>query len=177
MITLPDYLTKNLDVILVGLNPSQVSVEKGHYFANPRNRFWRAFNQSGLLDSPVSMEDDHTLPDRGIGFTDLVKRPSRQASALRAADYREGAPLLKQKLLKYQPLVVCFQGLTVYSNYLRYAEAIKLKPKLGLQQHTIGVSKLFVVPNPSPANAQFSLDTLVCWFQRLKQLRDSLKSQ
>ena len=49
MKTLPDYLKNNLDIVLVGLNPSQVSVERGHYFANPRNRFWRAFNQSGLV--------------------------------------------------------------------------------------------------------------------------------
>ena len=35
MNTLPDYLKNNLDIVLVGLNPSQVSVERGHYFANP----------------------------------------------------------------------------------------------------------------------------------------------
>ena len=177
MKTLPDYLKTDLDIVLVGLNPSQISVEKGHYFANPRNRFWRAFNQSGLLQIPVSMEDDHRFPDHSIGLTDLVKRPSRQASALRAKDYREGAPILKRKLLKYQPAIVCFQGLTVHANYLRYAEGIKRKSKLGLQPETIGASKLFVVPNPSPANAQYSLETLVCWFQRLKKLRDSLNRQ
>ena len=177
MNTLPDYLKENLDIVLVGLNPSQISVEKGHYFANPRNRFWRAFNQSGLVEIPVSMEDDHRFPDHGIGLTDLVKRPSRQAAALRAKDYREGAPILKQKLLKFQPLVVCFQGLTVYANYLRYAEGLKRKSQLGLQPETIGASRVFVVPNPSPANAQYSLDTLVCWFQQLKKLRNSLKNQ
>ena len=177
MNTLPDHLRPNLDIVLVGLNPSQISVERGHYFANPRNRFWRAFNSSGLVKTTVTMEDDYLLPLQGIGFTDLVKRPSRQASALRADDYREGAPVLKQKLLQYQPLIACFQGLMVYTNYLRYAEGEKLKVQLGLQPQTIGASKVFVVPNPSPANAQYSLDTLVCWFQSLKDLRDSLKSQ
>ena len=177
MNTLPDYLKNDLDIVLVGLNPSQISVEQGHYFANPRNRFWRAFNQSSLIDSPVAMEDDLRLPDHGIGLTDLVKRPSRQASALRARDYRCDAPKLKQKLLQFQPLIVCFQGLTVYANYLRYAEGLKHKPELGLQPETIGPSRVFVVPNPRPANAQYSLDTLVCWFHQLKDLRDSLKSQ
>ncbi len=177
MNTLPDYLQPNLDIVLVGLNPSQISVERGRYFANPRNRFWRAFNQSGLIDSPFSMEDDHRFPDHGIGLTDLVKRPSRQASALRAKDYREGAPVLKQKILQCRPAIVCFQGLTVYANYLRYAEGVKQKSQLGLQPLTIGASHVFVVPNPSPANAQYSLDTLVCWFQQLKKLRDTLKSQ
>ena len=174
MNTLPDYMAEDLGIVLVGLNPSQVSVERGHYFANPRNRFWRAFNQSGLVEFAVAMEEDYKLLDHGIGFTDLVKRPSRQASALRAKDYREGAPILKEKLLKWQPVIVCFQGLTVYANYLRYAEGLKLKAELGLQPHTIGASRVFVVPNPSPANAQYSLDTLVCWFQELKKLRDCL---
>ncbi len=177
MKTLPDYLKGGLDIVLVGLNPSQVSVERGHYFANPRNRFWRAFNQSGLIDAPVAMEEDHELTDYGIGFTDLVKRPSRQASTLRAKDYREGAPMLKEKMLRWEPAIACFQGLTVYANYLRYAEGLKLKVELGLQPHTIGTSRVFVVPNPSPANAQYSLDTLVCWFQELKKLRDSLTAR
>ena len=177
MKTLPDYLKEGLDIVLVGLNPSQVSVERGHYFANPRNRFWRAFNQSGLVDAVVAMEEDSKLPDYGIGFTDLVKRPSRQASALRAGDYREGAPLLKEKMLKWEPEIVCFQGLMVYANYLRYAEGLKVKVELGIQPHTIGASRVFVVPNPSPANAQYSLDTLVCWFQELKKLRDCLRAR
>lgn len=177
MKTLPDYLKENLDIVLVGLNPSQVSVERGHYFANPRNRFWRAFDQSGLVDATVTMEGDYKLPDYGIGFTDLVKRPSRQASVLRAKDYREGAPALKEKMLRWEPAIVCFQGLTVYANYLRYVEGLKLKVALGLQTQTIGASRVFVVPNPSPANAQFSLDTLVFWFEELKKLRDSLKTR
>ena len=45
--TLPDYLKPGLDIVFVGLNPSDYSVRKGHYFANPRNRFWAAFNRSG----------------------------------------------------------------------------------------------------------------------------------
>ena len=44
METLPDYLQPGLDFVLVGLNPSIPSAQAGHYFANPRNRFWPAFN-------------------------------------------------------------------------------------------------------------------------------------
>ena len=46
--------------------------------------------------------------------------------------------------------------------------------RLGLQTHVIGGSRVFVAPNPSPANAAFSLDTLVCWYRKLKELRDGL---
>ena len=121
------------------------------------------------------MERDHTLIDQSIGFTDVVKRPSRQASGLTAQDYRRWAPVLKEKLERYQPLIVCFHGLMAYSIYLRYAEGIKNRPKLGPQTHCIGGSQVFVVPNPSPANAQYSLDTLVEWYRKLKDFRARLK--
>ena len=172
--TLPDYLIEGLDIVFVGLNPSEYSVRVGHYFANPRNRFWAALNRSGLLEREVAPEDDWQLIQYGIGFTDLVKRPTRQGSGLRAADRRLGAPLLKEKLLIYEPRVVCFHGLTVYQTYLFYAEGVKEKPVLGLQQRTIGPSRVYVVPNPSPANAVYSVDALVEWYQRLKALRQEL---
>ena len=175
MNTLPDYLREGLDIVLVGLNPSEYSVREGHYFANPRNRFWTAFNRSGLISQEIPMELDHTLIDHGIGFTDVVKRPSRQASGLRAQDYRRWAPVLKEKLERYQPLIACFHGLMAYSIYLRYAEGIKDKPKLGPQAHSIGGSQVFVVPNPSPANAQYSLDTLAEWYRKLKDFWTNLK--
>ena len=50
MKTLPDYLDHNLKIVSIGLNPSPVSVKAGYYFANPRNRFWKALNGSRLVD-------------------------------------------------------------------------------------------------------------------------------
>ena len=175
--TLPDYLQEGLDIVFVGINPSEYSVRVGHYFANPRNRFWAALNKSGLVDREVSPEDDAKLAQYGIGFTDLVKRPTRQASGLKARDYRLGAPLLQEKLLRYQPLIVCFHGVTVYQPYLLYVEKVKEKPELGLQPSTIGNSRVFVVPNPSPANAAYSLDVLASWYGRLQDLRQQLRQE
>ena len=169
--TLPDYLAPGLDIVLVGLNPSEYSVREGHYFANPRNRFWAALNRSGLVGRELSPETDFKVLDHGLGFTDVVKRPTAQGSGLRAADFREGAPLLKAKLLKYQPRIVCFQGLMGYGQYLRYAEGSKEKPELGRQPLHIGVSSVFVVPNPSPANAKYSLNDLADWFNQLQAFR------
>ena len=66
------------------------SVQVGHYFATPRNRFWTAINRSGLLAEPVGAAQDHRLLRQGIGLTDVVKRATRGASELRAADFRQG---------------------------------------------------------------------------------------
>lgn len=165
--TLPDYLRPGLHLVFVGLNPSTVSVREGHYFANPRNRFWPALNQSEILPMEVAPAHDNMLMDYGIGFTDLIKRPTSQASGLTAADYRQGAPVLKEKLETVQPRLVCFHGMMCYRAYLRHAEQSKEKPELGLQNLRIGPSEVFVVPNPSPANAQYSMDDLASWYRQL----------
>lgn len=172
--TLPDYLKPGLAIVLVGLNPSDYSVRQGHYFANPRNRFWPALNRSGLVGKEMSPELDAQLLDHGIGLTDVVKRPTPQGSGLKAADYRRWAPVLKDKMLENAPSIVCFQGVMGYGQYLRYAEGSKEKAQVGRQDLTIGQSKVFVVPNPSPANAQYSLDDLVFWYRELLNLRTEL---
>ena len=98
--------------MFVGINPGAYSAEVGHYFATSTNRFWPAVNRSGLLTEPLSAETDHLAVDHGIGFTDVVKRASSSASKLRVADYRMWAPVLREKLHRYQPLIVCFHGVT-----------------------------------------------------------------
>jgi TDG/mug DNA glycosylase family protein len=174
--TLQDSLAIGLDIVFVGLNPSAYSVRAGHYFANPRNRFWRALNRSGLVDQELSPEQDSALLGWGIGFTDVVKRPTPQASGLTAADFRYWAPVLKAKLLQYQPRIACFHGTMGYRAYLKHGEGVEEKPALGLQSRTIGASRVFVTPNPSPANAQFSLEELAHWYQELRRLRDALRA-
>lgn len=174
--TLQDSLAEGLDIIFVGINPSAYSVRAGHYFANPRNRFWQALNRSGLVDRELSPEQDSALLGYGIGFTDVVKRPTPQASGLTTADFRYWAPVLKAKLMQHQPRIACFHGTTGYRAYLKHSEGLEAKPALGLQERRIGESRVFVVPNPSPANAQFSLDDLVYWYLELKNLRDGLKA-
>ena len=174
--TLPDYLRPGLDIVLIGLNPSAYSVRAGRYFANPRNRFWPAISAAKLAGRPVGPGDDAGLLEIGIGFTDVVKRPTPQASGLSAADYRRDAPLLREKLLSHEPAIACFHGLTAYRAYLRYAEGIS-KPgaiSLGRQDFAIGNSRVFVLPNPSPANARYSLADLTGWYVELNRWRAEL---
>ena len=173
--SLPDYLGDGLDIIFVGLNPGLYSVQVGHYFATPRNRFWTAINRSGLLAEPVGAAQDHRLLRQGIGLTDVVKRATRGASELRAADFRRWAPVLKEKLERHRPRIVCFHGTTAYRGYMKHAEGRVGKLELGVQPVAIGSSQVFVTPNPSPANAAWSLADLVEWYRRLAVLRDGLR--
>ncbi len=170
MKTLPDYLDHNLKIISIGLNPSLPSAKAGYYFANPRNRFWKALNGSRLVSEALEpgVEAMQILFTKyRIGFTDLVKKPTRMGHELRVADYREGATGLKEKLLMYQPQITWFHGVQTFRNYLKYAEGIDHEIPLGLQKHHIGKSRVFVTPNPSPANAQYSLDDLIRHYNEL----------
>lgn len=175
MDSLPDYLAPDLEIISIGLNPSLPSIRDGFYFANPRNRFWKALNASDLVDDelePGIAAMNVLFNDYRIGFTDVVKRPTAGGSDLRAADYREWSPVLKEKLLSNKPRVIWFHGKQAWLNYLKYAEGIKTTCDWGVQIIRIGDAPVFVSPNTSPANAVYSLDDLVGWFNSLKQFCD-----
>ena len=167
--TLPDLLRTDMCVVSIGLNPSLKSVEAGFYFANPRNRFWSAFNRAGFVPetlTPGPAAQQRLLDHYGIGFTDLVKRPTRGSGALRAADFRAGAPVLERKLLEYQPSVAWFHGKLAYSRFLRCTGGGEVSG-WGAQTHEIGQSRVFVTPNPSPANAAFSIEVIVRLYSEL----------
>ncbi len=174
--TLPDYLREGLDVVFVGINPSVYSVQQGHYFARKTSRFWPAFSRSvlseparrGLGTATLGPEHDAALLDYGIGFTDVVKQPSSNAAQVSPTQFAEWAPRLLARLQRYRPSVACFHGLTGYRPFLRYALGrMEISPALGLQPERLGTVHLFVVPNPSPANAHFTLADQVAWYDRL----------
>ena len=170
METLPDFLCVGLRLLSIGLNPSLPSVRHGFYFANPRNRFWRAFNDSGLVEHALRPGvDAHEILLRrdAIGFTDVVKRPTAGASGLRAADYRQWAPILEDKILCNEPAIAWFHGKVAYQNYLWHTVGIKPDVDWGEQPLRVGETVVFVTPNPSPANAAYSLAALTGRYDQL----------
>ena len=162
--------------MLVGLNPSIPSAQTGHYFANPRNRFWPAFNGAAMTPEPLSAETDYRVLEYSIGMTDIVKRPTPGVADLKTADFRDGAADLNERLLPYAPRIVCFHGIMAAARYTKHVENDRTQVVLGPQPWSIGTSRVFVVPNPSPANASFSLDDIIAWYLKLKEFRDNLKA-
>lgn len=176
--TLPDLLDQGLRLVSVGLNPSPPSVHAGFYFANPRNRFWPALNASGLLDEtlppgPQSMQ--RLLQVHRIGFTDLVKRPTRGAGELRAPDYRAGARELQSRLAPYAPRMLWFHGRVAWGHFLRYARGAAPSGRWGLQAERVVDAPVYVTPNPSPANASFSLQQLTGHYRELARCLQALE--
>ncbi|HZU32111.1 MAG TPA: hypothetical protein VFB79_13420 [Candidatus Angelobacter sp.] len=69
---------------------------------------------------------------------------------------------------RYKPRVACFHGLTAYRPFHAFAfKSAAVRPILGAQPESIGVTRLFVVPNPSPANAHFKLTDQINFYDQL----------
>ncbi len=183
--TLPDYLRRGLELVFVGINPGTYSVDKGHYFARKTNRFWPAFSASRLslpvrraLGLPrLTPEHDAVLLRFGIGFTDVVKVPSANAAALDPKEFVAGAPQLRDRLVTYAPRVACFHGVTAYRAFARHALGSDADAELGPQRERLGGTRLFVVPNPSPANAHFTVVDQRRWYDRLARFLEQVSTR
>jgi TDG/mug DNA glycosylase family protein len=156
-LTLPDLLAPGLDLVFVGINPSIYSAERGQYFARPSNVFWRCLNQSGLVPERLGPADSERLLEFGIGLTDIVKRPTHDASELTAAEFAAGRDELHEKLLLFAPRAVCFVGKLAYTRLRGRSSA-----PFGEQPERLGESVLFVMPSTSGLVNNLHAERLRC---------------
>ena len=166
--TLPDYLAPHLEIVFVGINPGEYSARVGHYFARKQNSFWTALNQAGLVPQTLTPADDVRMVEFGLGLTDMVKRPTPNASHVSDAEFAKGGRALRAKLEPLAPRVICFNGLHGYRKAFDHAA------QLGPQNVRWGTSHLFIVPSTSPLNARYRGD-VADWFQKLKEYGDRMK--
>ena len=111
---LQPILRPGLDLIVVGYNPSLPAWRTGHYYANPGNRFYRLLFDAGLTPRLLRPDEDRTLPDYGIGMTDLVPLPTARADQLPVARFREAVAERLAELAALAPRAICCNGLGVY---------------------------------------------------------------
>ena len=144
-------------VLLVGINPGVRSAEIGHHFAGYSNRFWKLLHESALVPEPIGTQDDDRLPEWGFGITNLVARATPGIDTLRPEEFVAGARVLRRKVRRLKPEVVAFVGVTVYRAVS--AGAVKRgagRLPLGLQAEPFEGARVFVLPNPSGRNANFT---------------------
>jgi double-stranded uracil-DNA glycosylase len=106
--TLEDLLRPGLRAVCVGINPSRVSVEAGHYYQGRLGRlFLRRLREVRLLREDAPGYEDDVLFAAGVGFTDLVKRATSRAQELHRNEFVHGRALLLTKLNEADvPLVI-----------------------------------------------------------------------
>lgn len=112
-----DHIKEELKILFVGFNPSIRSSDTGHHFANPNNRFWKILHEAGLTPRKYLPAEDAKLLDLGMGLTNIVARPTKAADEITREEYKEGKDILRKKIEKFKPRVVCFVGKGVYQEY------------------------------------------------------------
>jgi TDG/mug DNA glycosylase family protein len=159
---IPDIIAPNLDVLFCGINPGLYSAQVGHHFARPGNRFWPTLHRAGFTPRQLSPFEDASLPDFGLGLTNIAARPSATAAELSVEELAAGARVLTRKVRKFAPRFLAIVGIGAYRTAFARPRA-----KLGLQQETIGATKIWVLPNPSGLNANYLPADLVRLYSEL----------
>ncbi|KDN36594.1 DNA glycosylase [Tilletiaria anomala UBC 951] len=109
----PDHLGDRLDLLLCGINPGVESARTQRHYAHPSNHFYKALSMSGLTSRLYTPSEDHVFPTMSpfrIGLTNLVGRPTSQATELGDAELLAGAPVLLGHVERCKPLVTGFVG-------------------------------------------------------------------
>jgi TDG/mug DNA glycosylase family protein len=163
---LRDRIRPGVRVLFVGINPGIRSSLTGHHFAGFSNRFWKLLFESRLVPERIGYEDDDRLPDWGFGITNIVARPTAGIDALEPKEYLEGRVRLRRKVLRYKPAVVALVGITVFRALF---PDVKGAVSPGLQQQRIGDGRVFVLPNTSGRNANFSYQEMLAAFRNLSR--------
>ena len=155
-------------MLLVGINPGVRSAQCGHHFAGPSNRFWKLMYESRLVPEPIGHEDDDRLHEWGFGITNLIPRPTPGIDTLRPDEYVAGAKTLRRKIRRVKPEVVALVGVTLFRSVFRRRPGQPVA--LGLQEERLEGARVFVLPNPSGRNANFSYAEMLDAFVRLRRL-------
>jgi TDG/mug DNA glycosylase family protein len=155
-----------MQVLFVGINPGVRSSLTGHHFAGFSNRFWKLLYDARLVPEPIGFTDDDRLPEWGYGITNLVARPTPGIDTLRPEEYVAGRARLRRKILRHRPLIVALVGVTVFRAMFPDRRGA-VAP--GLQAEQIGASRVFVLPNPSGRNANFSYAEMLAAFSKLER--------
>ena len=148
--TLADLLRPGLRAVAIGINPAPTSVAAGHYYqGNYGQTFFRRLRKAGLLPDGDGYEDDQSYA-AGIGFTDVVKRPTRSEKDLRPGELEHGSLCLEKKLADLDVPLVIFV-------YKKAADTLlgRLPPYFyGLvPRRLLAGARLFVMPGPTAATA------------------------
>lgn len=150
--TLADLPPLRGRLLFVGLNPSPVSVEAGHYHQGRLGRtFWRRLIRATILPADTELDSaDDALVTAGHGITDLLKAPTARDEASDAV-LTAGVGPLWQKIAIWRPAAIVF----VYKRAAEIAAGRRLDETWG-QLHGIALAgrPCFLMPGPYAPRAE-----------------------
>jgi hypothetical protein len=169
MAGLPSILVPGLDLVLCGTAVGTQSATRGHYYAGRGNQFWRLLHETALTPSLLTPDDDLTLPEYGIGLTDLA--PGITQSHDRGLRYDTAALLTamsrfapRSRIHQCDRWPRCCPGLPVSQARTRSA---------AVDRRTVG---RVGAPQQQPRQCRYSLRDQTHGLARARRLRACLKS-
>jgi double-stranded uracil-DNA glycosylase len=161
--TLPDVIAADLQVLFCGINPGLYTAAVRQHFGRPGNRFWPTLYRAGFTPRLFDPSEQHSLLPLGYGITNVVARATAAADEVTREELIDGGLVLSRKVLRYRPRFLAIVGIGAYR-----AAFDRLKARMGLQDETIGDTKIWVLPNPSGLNANYQQGRLVELFAELR---------
>lgn len=139
-------------ILILGSMPGVKSLEEQQYYAHPQNRFWKVMG--AICNEPNLHQLDYQqklkiLLQNNIALWDTIKSCKRDGSL--DSDIQNETPNNIYGLLKKFPKlkIICLNGNKSYATFKKYF------PDL-LEKYSC-----HKMPSTSPANAKYSLDTLI----------------
>jgi TDG/mug DNA glycosylase family protein len=105
-------------------------------------------------------------------MTNLIPRPTPGIDTLRPEEYAAGVRRLRRQVRRWRPPVVAFVGVTVYRAVFRLRGA-RPPVALGLRAERLEDAAVFVLPNPSGRNANYSYAQMRAAFGALRRFLDT----
>lgn len=150
--TLADLPPLRNRLLFVGLNPSPVSVEAGHYHQGQLGRtFWRRLMTATILPSDTELEAaDDALVAAGHGITDLLKLPTPRDVAT-DGELTAGVGTLWQKIAIWRPGAIVF----IYKRAAEIAAGRPIDARWGqLAGVALAGRPCFLMPGPYAPRAE-----------------------
>lgn len=165
--TIPDMLPDPLRLLFCGINPSLWSAATGAHYARPGNRFYPGLAAAGIISHAFDAaagyraQDLAELEALGIGTTNVVARATARADELTDDELRAGRERLEALVAIRRPRVIAFNGVGAYRTCFAQPRAA-----VG-EQPPWGVTRVFVLPNPSGLNAHATVPVLAVAYREV----------
>ena len=121
----------------------------------------------------ITCEDDVRLPEWGFGITNIVPRATPGIDTIVRDEDVAGRARLLRKIARWRPAVIALVGVTVYRALVTSARTDQYP--LGVQPDVIHGARVFVLPNPSGRNANFSYGEMLAAFRSLERMNRGLR--
>lgn len=158
VVTLRDLWPAEPRAVVIGINPAPVSVEAGHYYqGNLGQALFRRLRGAGMLGLSLRGHEDDQALAAGIGFTDVVKRPTSSADQIGREELLFGKRLLMEALEARKVPLVIFAFKKSATTLLGQFQGNGF-----LESQALGGTDVFVMPGPyeSATTANPTLETL-----------------